>query len=295
MNHMNEANGGDRERGLKMAALVCLADLCLTGYAAFSSNSLTILSDFLKEGVDLASIVASILAMRFASRDPDVKYAYGTGKMENLASITIAITSALCAAFIAERAAWSMAEPEMPEGTGFGIAVFSAYAVIGFGLYIYNKRLSVAHNSLIISAQARVWFSKALSDAFMAIALGAGMFLSRYTHWAAYIDPIASLAGAASMMYSAWKILSQSVDDLLDATLEESLQLQILRALATHFEDYSHLHDIKARRSGSRIFIELTLEFEADLLMRDVREKAAMLRKTLEKAIPGAEISINLG
>ena len=40
---------GKREKGLLFAALFCLLDLGLTGWAVSVSNSLTILSDFFKE------------------------------------------------------------------------------------------------------------------------------------------------------------------------------------------------------------------------------------------------------
>ena len=94
------------------------------------------------------------------------------------------------------------------------------------------------------------------------------------------------------MLHSAWQIAANSVGDLLDAALDESLQIEILRCLVLHFDDYEHLHRIRTRRSGPRIYIELSLGFDDRLVMSDVMARIERIRESVAAAIVGADITI---
>jgi divalent metal cation (Fe/Co/Zn/Cd) transporter len=78
----------------------------------------------------------------------------------------------------------------------------------------------------------------------------------------------------------------------MDAALEETTQLQILNQLVRHIDDYDRLHKVRSRRSGSRIFVEVFLNFPPDLRMAEVQERIARLRQAITDSIPAAEVSI---
>lgn len=283
----------ERESGLRIGAWVCGIDVLLIGFATVASNSLTILSDFLKEITDFSSMLAAFVTLRIASRPPSERFSYGIGKLENLVSLLIAGTMTVSAISVIFHALKHFKSPEPLEGALPGILIFSGYAIVGFFIYFRNKRILKKNYSPIISAQASLWISKAIYDLLMALALSVAVYFA-HLPWALYIDPVASMVGAAILFYSAAAILSHSVGDLLDATLEESLQLRILRELAHFFDAYEHLHGVKARRSGSRIFVEISLSFEGKLLMEDVQKRVNSIKASIKNALPDAEVSINL-
>lgn len=75
--------------------------------------------------------------------------------------------------------------------------------------------------------------------------------------------------------------------DLLDRTLE-AYQIAILRALATHF-DYEEFLEVRSRRSGSQVFVEIVLSFPAEQLAKDTAQTARELKADLERGeIPEA-------
>ncbi|NDA10259.1 MAG: hypothetical protein EBZ07_05370 [Verrucomicrobia bacterium] len=82
------------------------------------------------------------------------------------------------------------------------------------------------------------------------------------------------------------------MDDLMDATLGETTQLQILRQLVRHMDDYERLHKVRSRRSGSHIFVEVFLEFDSNLRMAEVETRIDRLRQAIAETIPGADVSI---
>jgi ferrous-iron efflux pump FieF len=279
------------ERDLLVAALLCAVDVVLIGSASFASNSLTLLSDFLKESTDFISVLASYLTLRAVRKAPTEQFAFGIGKLENLVSFVMGILMMLCAMFILVQAAHHLQDPPAVSGTLPGILVFSVYAAIG-GVFAWRhyRTLKVQH-SAIVSSQFKLWLSKASFDALMAFTLTLVLLLPDQA-WTRWLDPLASMVGAFTLMMAAWAMSSSSVGDLLDATLEEQLQMRILKVLVQHFDSYHQLHRIRTRRSGSRIYIEVFLGFDPAQTMGQAQLHMDTIRNDIAHAITGAEVVV---
>jgi len=285
------ASSNSHERGLQVAVAVCLLDVCLTGGAAFASNSLSIKSDLFKEMTDFLAVLAAYLTVRAVRRAPDERYAYGIGKLENLVSVAIAVAMVSCAGFILVQASHQLRDPHPIEGTLPGILIFSAYAAVGFGLAVRNRLELRKRVSAILESQARLWFAKGCFDALMAVTLITQLVLVDHP-WSWYLDPIASLLGVAFLLHGAWSITSSSVGDLLDASLSEHLQLRIMRQLVERFDDYDRLHKIRTRRSGPHVYVEVFLQFDPALLMREVQNRIDAIAAQITREIPGTQVVI---
>jgi divalent metal cation (Fe/Co/Zn/Cd) transporter len=98
---------------------------------------------------------------------------------------------------------------------------------------------------------------------------------------------VALLAGI--ILYGMVSLMRQSLAALLDESLEEALQLRIIRGLVEHVADYRQIHQIRTRRSGNRIFIELFLEFEPDLPVHDVLDRSGRIKGVVENLVPHSE------
>ncbi|PAW63935.1 MAG: hypothetical protein B9S36_03705 [Verrucomicrobiia bacterium Tous-C2TDCM] len=281
----------ERERSLRTALVFCLVDVALMGTAAFHSNSLTIFSDFLKECGDAIAVLAAFVTLRAVRRAPSQRFAYGIGKLENLVSMSVVVLMTLGAIAIAAQALYHLRHPVAPHGTVPGILIFTVYAFTGFAISLHNRRLLKSQHSPIIASQAALWFGKGSFDALMAVSLITALAF-RGNSWSLYLDPLASLVGAAFMIHSAWSIASESVGDLLDAALEETMQFRILKCLAAHFDDYELLHKVRTRRSGSRIYVELFLEFDPQLAMGQVRERIDRIRRSVGDSLPGSDVTV---
>jgi len=282
---------GTREKNLLLGVAFCACDVLLMAGAAWYADSLAILSDLLKESTDFLAVFASYLTVLALRKAPGHRFAYGIGKLENLVSLAIGLIMVGCSFFLLTKVVSHFHHPVPTSGTLPGIIIFSVYAVIGFGIWTRNRWILKHQYSPIIESQARLWFSKACFDTFMATALTLELVFRGQT-WSFYLDPLASLLGVAFMIHAAYAISSSSVNDLMDAALEETTQLQILNQLVRHIDDYDRLHKVRSRRSGSHIFVEVFLEFSPSLRMAEVQERIHRLRCSIGAAIPSAEVSI---
>lgn len=87
-------------------------------------------------------------------------------------------------------------------------------------------------------------------------------------------------------------MIRASLPDILDRTLDEELQMVVIRELADHFHTYEHIRGIMSRRSGRRVYIEIFLGFNGEILMTDVQDVIDTMTHSLETKIPGISISI---
>jgi cation diffusion facilitator family transporter len=282
---------GTRESSLKLALAFCVADLMLMSVAAYRSNSVTIMGDLLKEATDTLAVLAAFYTIRAVRRSASQQFSYGIGKLENLVSIWIGVITLGCAIFVTLRAVHHMNNPQVPAGTEVGIAIFALYTGICFYIWARTKRAMGKHSSAIMESQAKLWFSKGCFDAINGSSLFIALMFSDKS-WSVYVDPIASLLGVLFMLHAAWGMASSSVGDLLDATIEESIQLQIMRQLVHHMDSYERIHQVRARRSGPNIYVEIFLEFNPMDLMGDVQKRIDALRKDLQSNHAGMDISI---
>lgn len=72
----------------------------------------------------------------------------------------------------------------------------------------------------------------------------------------------------------------------------EALQVDVLRELSAHFDEYEDFHAIRLRREGDRLFIEIFLEFDGERKMGEVQKSIDRIKANLEAKIKGSEVLI---
>jgi len=284
----------DKQRLIRTTLLIEVAFLVPDVVAAILAGSLTVWADLLRCGIETLAVFFAWLTIRRverASSDPH-QYEYGLGKLENLSTVAIAGIFVVAAAYITADAWATLRAPVRLEWAKIAPAYalnLLAIAIDG-RLWWRHRTLAKREYSPVIEAEARLYGIKTLADVLIAVVLTLAASLDRV--WVEYLDPVSSLLIAGVMVHSAYGILSESVRDLLDVALDEGLQLQVLRCLASHFEDYRDFHGVRSRRAGNRMFIEVFLEFDPDRRMAEVQAVIDRMRDELMRAIPGSFVSI---
>ena len=261
--------------------------------AAFLSGSITMLADVLKCGNEIIATFFAYITLRRIRRGGAYTYDYGMGKFENFTGIITGAVMLVSLILVFFTAVHRIAFPEglNADGAYLGIVLMALGVCVNSWLWIKNYRLALKEHSPIMDSQWRLFRTKAFSDASVLAAL----VLSMVFHdagWALYIDPLASFIIAGFLLQSGYRVITASLPDLLDKTLDESLQLVIVRELAAFFDEYTALHDVRSRRSGSRVYIEIHLEFDGDRKMCEVQEVIDRIKTSLEAKIPRSEVSI---
>ncbi|MFA5262410.1 MAG: cation diffusion facilitator family transporter [Opitutaceae bacterium] len=295
MHHASTESGGNRESATRTAVIVGGIDLLVTLSAWIAANSSVILADFFKTLLEFIAVLLAWLTIRRIQKGANHEFDYGIGKLENLSSLIVGVLMFFCLLVIVFSSVRSLLHPSHITGIGVWISLVSqiVYGVINARICIQSKRMARERNSPLMASQAGLFFTKAVGNGFILLSLCLSSLLGSFS-WSLYIDPVASLIIAASILLAALGIFKNSTLDLLDRTLEEHHQIAILRSLARHFDRYDELLEVRSRRSGSQVFVEIILGFSPELKAAEVEATARALKAELEKEIPGSRVTIGV-
>jgi len=283
----------ERERSIFVGFVVAVCLLIPCVIAAYMARSLTLGVDVL---ISLAETLASLFSwiiIRKIARGRNHAFNYGFGKLENISGLAVAAIMLASFVVVVMEGIDRLHEPVaiVEKGVLFGFAIPAFAAVSDTWLWVKNLRLARRQSSPLMEAQWRFFRSKSVCDYCVLASLGGTLLFHGYA-WSIYIDTLFSFVLSSFLLWSAYLITADSIYDLLDRALDESLQFEITRLLALHFDAYDGLHGVRTRRSGDQVYIEVYLEFDGRKLMAEVQRAIDTLTTDLEARIPSSHVSI---
>jgi ferrous-iron efflux pump FieF len=283
----------EKERSLFHSLLVDFVLFLPDVVAAILANSVIMFADVLKCSTELISTFIAWVAIRKIIKGSKAYYDYGFGKLENLTGILVSGIMFICFAIVIISAIFRIKSPESvhASGAGLGVVLMFIGMCANTSLWVKNYRVSKKEHSPIMESQWRLFRAKAVADTVVFTSLVLSLSLAKYS-WSYYIDPFASFIIAGFLLFSIYSVISDSVYDLLDKTLEESIQLIIINKLVAFFDEYKKIHGIRSRRSGNNIFIEIFLEFDGERKMADIQKVINEMKVSMESSVKGSFVTI---
>lgn len=285
-----------KESSTRTAVIAGFVDTLFSCGALIASQSSVVLADFLKTLLEFVAVLLAWLAIRRIRRGAGATYDYGIGKLENLSSLAVAALMMMVVLVIVANAVRNIVLPGHIGGAGVYLSIVLQVFYSGINGVLWKRavRATAEENSPIMAAQAKLFFTKLVGNVFIFGSLIGSLALAGHT-WSVYIDPVASLIIAGSILMSALRVLATSCYDLLDGTLEEGDQLKITRELVTHFDRYDMLYGVRSRRSGNRIFIDIFLGFDPGKRVGEVQREMDLIRNSVGAHFPNSVVTVIIG
>lgn len=255
--------------------------------AWFITDSVSILATLIDSSLDVLASIVNLIAVRHALQPADKEHRFGHGKAEALAGMGQAMFIAGSAGLLLLQAVGRIFHPQ--DGlkgmeVGVGVMLFSMIATLA--LITFQKYVIKHTNSTAIKADALHYKTDLLVNGSVIVAL----FLTYYG-WG-YFDALFAIGIAIFILYSAWEIIQEAINLLMDHELPDEQREQIRQVVLQHPETLG-FHDLRTRRSGNVVFIQLHLELDARLTLSVAHAIADQVEKQLEKLFPEAEVIIH--
>ena len=282
-------------RSVRLNLIIDLLTLAPVVAFALLSGSMLLVTDIFEYAKGITASLIAWHILRRILRGDVVEYDYGPGKLEALGGLlaSLVILSGLIGTAV--MSIQRMLDPkELPTGfTLLGVLI----QVVGIGLngwlWHKNARIAEASRSPLLEAQWRTNRADVFSNIGVLTALVLTILLRSFS-WAVYIDPVCALIFIIYASAAFLPLLRRSLDDILDKTLEEDLQMKILRRLTEHYEEYETFHGVQSRRAGSSMFVDIGLGFHPDKTVGEVLDAVNQIRLEVSSDIPGSEVNIVL-
>jgi len=173
------------------------------------SNSLALLADAGHMFTDVAALGLSVFAMRLAARPSTQRRTYGYARLEILAALLNGATLLLIAGMIIVEAVQRLREPVEIDG-------LVMLSVAGVGLVVNVIGASVLHQHSHDNLNVRGAYLHVLGDLLGSVgAIVAGVVIM-VTGWAP-ADPLISIVIALLILFSAWHLVRDATDVLLES------------------------------------------------------------------------------
>jgi len=227
---------GEQRRRLLLALLLAAAYLVAETAGALWTGSLALLADAGHMLGDVSALALSLFALWLADQKAPAARTFGYRRMEILAALAngVALVGVALGIGFEAIARLGDAPRAIPGAPMFGIATG--------GLLVNLAGLAILQGGRNASLNLRAAWLHVLSDALgSAGAMLAGALIWARGWWLA--DPAASLLIAALLLRSAFTLLRETVDVLLEAA-PGGLDVEALRAALTAAPGVASVHDL---------------------------------------------------
>lgn len=250
------------------------------------SGSLALLSDAGHMASDAAALLLSLFALRIARRPPTPRMTFGYRRTEILAALANAAGLLVVSGLILVEAyhRW-LAPPPVRGGLMLSVALAGFLANLA-GAWILGR--GVGRNLNLRSARLHV-----LSDLMGSLGAIVASLVLLATGWRP-VDPLLSALIALLIVRSAWRLLRESVDVLMEGTPSQLAYRQVEAALeeAPGVAAVHDLHIWSIAPSFPALSCHVRLREEADpgeihlRLQRMLRERFGIEHATLQLELP---------
>ena len=242
--------------GVSLAVLLIVLKLA----AFIKTDSLAIFSSLADSVTDLFASAVSFAAVYFSTKPATKEHRYGLKRL---------------------------IYPVQIEQTAIGIAVmlFSILAtvlLVLFQTYVANKT-----NSLAIKADRAHYTVDFLTNATVVLSL-----LLVHFFGFAYFDVIAALFISAYLLYNAYQLAAESVEQITDKELAPEIREKITE-IVRNSKGIHGMHDFRSRSLGDIYYFELHLEIDGSISLLKAHELADAVEHKILEAYPGSQVLIH--
>ena len=258
--------------------------------AGIVGHSSAMIADAVHSLSDFITDIIVLVFVHISTKPQDESHDYGHGKFETIASLFIGLALVAAAvgimiSGILKITAWAKGEQlESPGWLALWAALLSI--VCKEALYHYTALRGKALSSQALIANAWHHRSDALSSIGAAIGIGGAILLgSRWT----VLDPVASVIVGLMLMKVAVELTRASIGELTECSLPKETEDEIADIVQA-FPGVVEPHNLRTRRIGNRIAIELHIRMDGHLSLREAHDSASAIERRLKERFGSATL-----
>lgn len=283
----------DGRRKTRAAALSIASNsilIVLKLIAGVLTGSIAIITDAVHSGIDLLASVVAFASVRKAGEPADASHPYGHDKVENLAAAIEGMLILVGAGIIVFESVRRLVDPPEVESLGIGIAVIAFATVANVAVSAYLHREARATDSPALEGDAAHLRTDAMTSAGVLV----GLVVVEVTGVDLF-DPLTALAVAVAIVAAGVRILHRSSRVLVDEALPADELAAVRAAIEQHGADeVVGYHKLRARRAGSRRYVDLHVQFRAGTTLDRGHELSHELQAEIAGRLRGCDVLIHL-
>lgn len=277
------------ERFAWLSIAAALATIALKTGAWWVTDSVGLLADAAESIVNLVAAVAALVALRVAARAADDNHHFGHSKAEYFSAAIEGGMIFVAASFIIWQSIGRLLDPQPVEQAGTGLAISVLASVINGTVAWVLLRAGRRHRSITLRADGE----HLLTDVWTSVGVVVGVLLVVLTglDW---LDPVVALLVGANIIWTGWKLVSESGRGLMDESLDPQVNARIADALARHRTDEVDIHGLRTRGAGHLSFAEMHVLVPGAWSVRRAHDHVEEIERALEAEFEDLSVTTHI-
>ena len=253
------------------------------------TNSLSIITSAVDSFLDLSASIINFFSISQSVKPADEEHKYGHEKAEGIAGLIQSIIIIISSIYLVYESIERLSSEKSLNSLDAGIIVMVVSLFASYFLSNYLKKTAKRTESIALHADSFHF----RADLYTNLTIIFGLIVVKFTGFT-YVDSIVTILVSAYIIYSAYLIILNSLDILMDKELPDE-KLKIIQDTITKFSsEIKGFHKLRTRNTGSKKFIEFHLEVNNELSFVESHDLAERLIKKLENEIPNSEIIVHV-
>ncbi len=279
---LDRAQAASRSTWVSVVVNIILSILQLT--VGIFAKSQALVADAIHSLSDLVSDAIVLFANKHSNKAPDTEHPYGHHRFETAATLAVGVLLLTVGIGMLWSSALKLQNPSQIDTVhplALPIAIFALIAKEG--LFRYMLRIAKQVRSTMLIANAWHARSDAASSLVVAIAIVANLMGFPMA------DPLAALIVGLMVLRMGWRFSWNAFQDLMDKAVDDETEAEI-KALILDTPGVQGLHDLKTRKLGDMIWVEVDLEMDGNLTIYEGHEIAVKARDRVMSALPVLDV-----
>ena len=257
-----------QKKATVVSSTVALLLLIVKLTIGIASGSVAVLASAIDSLLDMAISLFNFFAIKKSEEKATEDYQYGKGKIQAIAAViegTVITVSGLYIIYVAIEKLIAGSETSLLTPSILAM-LFSI--VVTYLLVIYLMKIAKETDSIVIKADALHYKTDLWSNAAVLLSLGLVYFTDIHS-----IDALFGLGIGVYIIYSAYEIIVEGIEILLDRSLDGEIVAQLGEIISNHPEVTSY-HWLKTRTDGSTNFVEFHMVLRPNMLLLEAHRIA---------------------
>ncbi|ASY63872.1 Cobalt-zinc-cadmium resistance protein [Sinorhizobium sojae CCBAU 05684] len=253
------------------------------------TGSVALLSDGLESIVNVIAAVIAYVMIGYAAKPADATHPFGHHKAEYFSAVMEGVLIVVAALLIIWEAVPEMMAPSMLDAPALGLAINFGAGVINAAWAYLLIRAGRRHRSPALSADGH----HILSDVVTSAGVLVGLLLVLATGYA-ILDPLLAVVVAGNILWQGWKVISRSIDGLMDRAVPAEEEEAIKQAIADNAGGSLGVHDLKTRQAGPATFVDFHMVVPEAMPVGEAHDICDRIEDAIRAVQPGARIAIHV-
>ena len=247
--------------------------------AGYWGHSEAVFADGIESACDFVAIFTTMVALKLGRMPFDEKHPYGHGRAESLSALLVSLVIIATGGWILSNSVHSLIERNFQSPSMLAVAAAFFTIIIKEWLYRFTQKTgaSLASPSLLAIAKDH------RKDAITSISTLVGVVGAFFGF--GFMDPLAAGLTSFFILHIGYQTFRDAAHDLMDGSIPPDFIAEVTR-LAESVERVEHVHDIRGRRSGQYMIIDLKLEMDPAMTVKDSHDIATRVKKLIFDGFP---------